>query len=134
MKNLLLILAAATVFARLLTSAAAPAPALRFPDEQKSWAAIIARFTEGPEVKNDKPATMELHVANLRGKSGGTASILVDKTGGHILEVTSNSAAFTDAEFALFASFPELRALTLWHNGNFDGSGLAHLQKLPRLE
>ena len=79
---------------------------------------------------------MELHLANLRGKPGstGTASILVDKNSGHVLEVTSNSAAFTDAEFALFASFPELRALTLWHNGSFDGSGLAHLQKLPRLE
>src|SRR5258708_1042911 len=135
MKNLLLILGAA---AALLPAPAFadPSPALRLPEEQKAWAAIAARFTEGPEVKSDKPATMELHLANLRGKPGstGTASILVDKTSGHVLEVTSNSAAFTDAEFALFASFPELRALTLWHNGSFDGSGLAHLQKLPRLE
>lgn len=91
-----------------------PSP-LRFPEEQAAWAAIAARFTQPPTVKSDSAKTTELAVSGLRAdaKGGGSASILVDKSSGHVVEVTSNGANFRDEEFAHFAAFAELRALTL---------------------
>jgi hypothetical protein len=114
---------------------AEPSP-LRVPEEQAAWAVIVARFTESPTVKSDGAKTTELAVAGLRGKAKGegSASILVDKASGHVVEVTSNGANFRDEEFAHFAAFAELRALTLWHNSDFTGTGLAKVAKLPNLQ
>ncbi|MEA3210707.1 MAG: hypothetical protein QOE70_3764 [Chthoniobacter sp.] len=113
-----------------------PAAPLRFPEEQTAWTAMAARFSEEPTVKSDSSKTIELAVAGLRGKEkgAGSASILVDKATGHVVEVTSNAANFRDEEFAYFGTFTELRALTLWHNSNFTGVGLAKVAKLPQLQ
>lgn len=124
---------------------AEPAPVLKDAAEQKAWVTIAARFSSAPSVKTDTAKEMELAVTGLKSdpKQGGSASILVDKTGGHVVAVISNGAAFSDEEVAGFAAFPELRNLTLWHNGNnnassgtagFTGVGLAALTKLPNLE
>jgi hypothetical protein len=87
-------------------------------------------------VKSDNSKTTELAVTGLHGKakSDGSASILIEKSSGHVVEVTSNGANFRDEEFAHFAAFTELRALTLWHNSDFTGTGLAKIAKLPNLQ
>jgi hypothetical protein len=128
MNPLNLVLPAACALFVFSASAADPAPTLMDPAEQKAWEAIAARFTSPPTVKTDTPKTAELAVSGLKAdaKGGGSASITVDKTSGHVVEVGSNGAGFRDEEFANFAAFPELHALVLWHNsGGFTGTGLA---------
>jgi hypothetical protein len=111
---------------------------LKFPGEQKAWETIAARFSGTPTVTKNR-GTIEVAVKGLKGpkpSETATASIRVDEASGHVIEVGSNGAAFTDDEFATFAQFPELRGLTLWHNhgAGFNGTGLAHLAALPKLE
>lgn len=127
-------------FALPVRAADAPPP-LKHADERAAWEQVAQRFTVAPALKNDSNKTFEVGVAGLKSdaKGGGTASIRVDKATGHVVEVTSNGAKFTDEEFALFAKFPELAALTLWHNGSnhgdpaFTGAGLARVAHLPKL-
>jgi len=113
--------------------------AWKFPEEKKGWEAIAARFNDGVTVKKDRGVT-ELSVKGLKQAKQGdaaAASVRVDEASGHVFEVGSNGAHFTDAEFAIFAKFPEVRALTLWHNGgtDFNGTGLAQVagQKLEKV-
>ncbi len=125
------------VYALIVSAAVAdPAPTLRDPAEQRAWEAIASRFTSAPSVKTDTAKATELAVSGLKSdpKGGGSASISVDKTGGHVVEVTSNGAGFRDEEFANFAAFPELRGLTLWHNSGFTGTGLASILKLSKID
>ncbi len=115
-----------------------PMYALPFPEERQAWEAIAARFNDGFTETRGR-GIVELAVKGLKGPKPAetaTASIRVDEASGHVIEVGSNGAHFTDPEFANFAKFPELRALTLWHNGgaDFNGTGLAHVAALPKLE
>jgi hypothetical protein len=128
LKCLLAVIALASV------SQSAESP-LRLPEEQAAWAAIVARFTESPTVKSDSAKTSELAVTGLRGKAKGegSASILIDKASGHVVEVTSNGANFRDDDFVHFAAFAELHALTLWHNSDFTGAGLAEAAKIQTM-
>src|SRR5262245_38796187 len=89
-----------------------------FPEERQAWETIAARFNEGLTITKGR-GVVELALKGLKSKAGdaGTASIRVDEASGHVIEVVANGANFTDAEFAIFAKLPELRALTLWHNG-----------------
>jgi hypothetical protein len=109
---------------------------LRFPEEQAAWQAIAARFTEAPKVKTDSAKTVELAVSGVRaGKTpDGNASILVDKTSGHVTAIIANAANFNDDEIAGFAAFSELNNLTLYHNSGFTGAGLANLAKLKKID
>lgn len=105
--------------------------------ERTAWEAIATRFSEGPAVKKER-GVVEVSVKGLKPKPAdpGMAAIRVDAASGHVVEVVANGGNFTDDEFALFAKFPELRALTLWHNhgAGFDGTGLAHVLALTKLE
>jgi hypothetical protein len=116
---------------------AAEVPQLKFPEEQTAWNAITARFISEPVVKDGKIST-EIAVTGLKSDSKAataTASITIDKATGHVVGVTSNAAKFSDEEFKLFASFPELKSITLWHNsGGFTGKGIAYVASLPKLE
>jgi hypothetical protein len=113
------------------------APALKFPEEQSAWNTIAARFSGTPAVKDGKTTT-EIAVTGLKADpkaASATASITIDKASGHVVGITSNAAKFSDEEFKLFASFPELKGITLWHNsGGFTGKGIAHVASLPKLE
>lgn len=117
---------------------AEPAAALKFPGEQRAWEQIAARFDGAPIAKPDGAKTTEVSVTGLKADpkaAAATASVRIDNATGHVVAVTSNGAKFTDDEFAIFTGFPELTALTLWHNsGGFTGTGAAHLATLPKLE
>jgi hypothetical protein len=123
-------------------SAAEPADAIRNPEERAAFAAIAARFESAPAATKTK-GTTTIKMDGLKGRkpAGGTCSVTVDAAG-HIVNVTSNVADFTNEEFKLFAAFPELTSLTLWHNGKIDakaitspcdGTGLVHLKDLKKL-
>jgi hypothetical protein len=123
--------------------AADPADAVTSPAERAAWQAIAARFTGVPEAAAAKGKGATVRVAGLKGlKPGtGTASVRLDAAG-RVVNVTSDRADFTTDEFKLFAAFPELESLTLWHNGKIDpkartsahdGTGLAHLAGLAKL-
>jgi hypothetical protein len=110
---------------------------LRFPEEQAAWKGIAAHFTEAPKVKADSAKTLELAVSGVRGSKtpdAGNASIVIDKTSGHVTTVIANGANFSDDEISVFAGFPELNNLALFHNSGFIGAGLASLAKLKKLE
>ena len=114
-----------------------------FPTERAAWDAIAARFADKPILADGKGKGATLRVEGLKGQKAGdgTASVQLDPAG-RVVNVTSNRAGFTNDEFKLFAAFPELAALTLWHNGKIDpkartsecdGTGLAHLSGLTKL-
>lgn len=130
---------AAIVFSIPVLSSAADLPAFS-PDEKKAWEAIAARFTSEPKIKTDNAKVIEIAVAGLkdadRKGENGTASVTLSKATGKVVTVTSNAAKFTDDEVAGFSAFPELKALTLWHNSgpSFTGKGLAGLKDLPDLQ
>lgn len=125
-----------------LALAAEPADAIKFPDERAAWNTIAARF-ESPQTLVPGRGSATIRVEGLKGqpKSTATASVTVNAEG-HVTNVTSNAASFTNDEFKLFAAFPELTSLTLWHNGKIDtktktstcdGTGLSHLMHLKKL-
>jgi hypothetical protein len=112
-------------------------------DEQAAWDAIAARFTDSPTTSHVPGKGITIKVTGLKSRSDGKgmASILIDSTG-HVVNVTTDGAYFTNDEFKLFARFPDLASLTLWHNFNPDkkaktsldsGEGLAHLLTLKKL-
>ncbi len=120
-----------------------PADAIKFPAERAAWEAIAARFEGKPTLAAGTGKGASISVDGLKGQKAGagSASVQLDAAG-HVTNVTSNGAAFTNDEFKLFAAFPELTALTLWHNGKLDpkaktsahdGTGLSHLAGLSKL-
>jgi len=117
------------------------------PVEQKAWNKIASRFSGKPNVKrNSKGAVQRIEVRNLikDPKESGWVRVTFDAKTGHVIELTSDRAGFTNEEFQLFQPFTRLQKLTLWHNSNFhdkeepienyDARGLKYLAKLSQLE
>ena len=122
--------------------AADPADAIKSPTERAAWKEIADRFEGAQTLVPGKGKEVSIRVEGLKGQkpASGTASVQVDADG-RVTNVTSNAAGFTNDEFKLFAAFPELTSLTLWHNGKIDskakssphdGTGLAHLTGLKK--
>lgn len=117
------------------------------PDEKAAWEKIAKRFRSDPEIKRNRQGRVEqIEVRNLKkdSKESGWARIAFHPQTGHVMEISSDRAGFTNDEFQLFQPFTQLEKLTLWHNSNFhdksdpienyDASGLKHLADLKKLE
>lgn len=115
--------------------------------EKAAWEKISQRFTGAPELKRNRQGTVEqIEVRGFRldAKEGSWARVRFDRKTGHVVEISSNRAGFTNQEFRLFQPFSQLQRLTLWHNSNFhdrdipieqfDASGLKFLKNLKQLE
>ena len=117
------------------------------PAEKTAWEKIAERFEGEPDIKRNRQGGIErIEVRNLKKdpKESGWARIAFHPQTGHVIEVSSDRAGFTNDEFHLFQPFTQLEKLTLWHNSNFhdksdpienyDASGLKHLVGLKKLE
>lgn len=117
------------------------------PAEFAAWEKIAQRFSGEPEYKRDRNGVVEqIEVKEFRldSKAGGWARVRFDGKTGHVVEISSDRAGFTNEEFQLFQPFSQLQRLTLWHNSNFhdreapieqfDASGLKYLKDLKHLE
>ncbi len=123
-----------------------PAAGLPHAKEQAAWEVIAARFTHPPTANTDRQGRLvRLEARGLKSDAPdkGWARVELDAESGHVVRFSADRAAFTNEELAVFAQFPRLERLTLWHNSNFhdrsvpieefDGSGLAALHDLPHL-
>lgn len=132
-------------FALLLVSlplmAQAPAHVILSPGERAAWEAIAGRFDGGIDLKRDpRTKVTTLKVEKLKPGGTGNASARVNASG-QVTGVTADHADFGNDEFKLFAAFPELEALTLWHNFAIgkkpvpkgSAAGLSHLMDLKKL-
>lgn len=118
------------------------------PAEKAAWERMAQRFTGEPEFKRNRNGDVEqIEVRGFRlepKKGEGWARVRFDRETGHVVEISSNRAGFTNEEFKLFQPFSHLQKLTLWHNSNFhdrnvpierfDASGLKYLNELKQLE
>lgn len=133
----------------MLWGQAALAEEIKLPhaDEQAAWEKIADRFTGKPEAKQDRQGRLqriEVRGFKLDKPDKGWARVTLDPETGHVIEVASDRAGFTNDEFQLFMPFKHLHKLTLWHNKNFhdkdapvenyDASGLKYLKELPKLQ
>ena len=134
---------AGLIVAGTIVHSAEPLDTVRDAGELDAVKAILARFKSEPTSKSEPKNVTVISADKLKThlKEAGTVSIRINGEG-HVTGVTANIGDFANDEYKLFAAFPDMEAVTLWHNfaigpkvapDNSDGTGLKHLMNLKKL-